>query len=215
MKHLLLILLILFVSTVTSGLARTSNGNEFALALIEAKDPRGLNDVFEEAKGRPHFFRYLQIMEMEEVDGGFQIVAFEPSSYLDVKFSVDKSVSLSKLKEDPRTKKGDAIAILGRVTSLEDQTNAILLDSVIVKHKDRLSPVMGKELLGEVDPGATFYSYTHGPRPVHLESRDRDLLSHRDAILKKGGPEAWTVFLETEIAKRKEARAAAAKEAAR
>ena len=41
--------------------------------------------------GRPHFFRYLQIMEMQPVteDGhaGVAITAFEPGSYMDVKFT--------------------------------------------------------------------------------------------------------------------------------
>ena len=57
------------------------------------------------------------------------------------------------------------------------------MDDTIVRYKDRLSPAMGKELLGEVNPGATFYSYTEGPRPVLLQFRDRDLLAQRDRVL--------------------------------
>ena len=90
--------------------------------------------------------------------------------------------------------------------------NAIQLNEPIVRHKDRLSPKIGKELLSEVDPGATFYSYTEGPRPVNLEARDRDLLQHRDRILGAAGPKGWTEFLEAEIAKRKQQRASSTKE---
>ncbi len=196
--------------------AATSNGNEFALAMSEAKTPAARKAVLDDAMGRPHFFRYLQIMEMQPVteDGraGFKITAFEPSSYTDVIFTVTMPVSLSILKTDPATKIGDAIAVTGKIAGIDPAKNSILLGETIVRHKDRLSPKIGKELLSEVNPGATFYSYTEGPRPIKLEARDRDLLQHRDEIMKKGGPKAWVEFLETEIAKRKQQRAAAAKE---
>jgi hypothetical protein len=211
MKTLALLLVILALPL--GAVAATSNGNDFALALSEAETPAAKKAVLDDAQGRPHFFRYLQIMEMETGADGVKITAFEPGSYLDVKFTVTMPVSLAKLREDPPSKIGDAIAVTGRVTGIEPEKTTILLDSPIVRHKDRLSPAMGKELLGEVNPGATFYSYTEGPRPIHLEFRDRDLLSHRDAMLAQGGPKAWAEFLEKEIAKRKAARAAAAKEA--
>jgi hypothetical protein len=196
--------------------AATSNGNDFALAVAEAKTPAAKKAVLDDAQGRPHFFRYLQIMEMQPVteDGhdGVRITAFEPASYYDVKFTVTMSVSLSILQEDPVSKVGDAIAVTGRVVGLEPgKSNVILLDSPIVRNKDRLSPKIGNELLGEIKPGATFYSYTEGPRPVNLEYRDRDLLVNRDKILAEGGPKAWAEFLEKEIAKRKLQRAAEAK----
>lgn len=191
--------------------AATSNGNDFALALVEAKTPQAENAVLDDAQGRPHFFRYLQIMDMQPAGSGVQITAFEPSSYLDVRFTVTMANSLALLREAPESKVGDAIAVTGKVIGIDPKTNAILLDQTIVRHKDRLSPKIGKELLSEVKPGATFYSYTEGPRPIHLEARDRDLLQHRDEVMAKGGPKAWFEFLETEIAKRKAARAAGAK----
>ena len=204
------------LSLVVAAPAATSNGNEFALAFSEAKNAAARKAVLDDAQGRPHFFRYLQIMEMEPVkeDGhdGVRITAFEPSSYLDVKFTVTMSVSLALLKEDPVSKVGDAIAVTGKLTGFDAAKNAIVIESPIVRHKDRLSPKMGKELLGEVNPGATFYSYTEGPRPVKLEFRDRDLLANRDKVLAEGGPKAWAEYLEKEIAKRKQQRAAAAKE---
>ena len=206
--------LLLTLASVASAV--TSNGNEFALAMSEAKTPAARKAVLDDAMGRPHFFRYLQIMEMQPVteDGraGFKITAFEPSSYTDVIFTITMPVSLSILKTDPVTKVGDAIAVTGKVARIDPGKNGILLGETIVRHKDRLSPKMGKELLGEVNPGATFYSYTEGPRPIKLEFRDRDLLANRDKIMAAGGPKAWVEFLETEIAKRKQQRAAAAKE---
>ena len=208
-------LCVIFLLSIALGLnavAATSNGNEFALAYVEAKTPAARKAVVDDAQGRPHFFRYLQIMEMEPAteDGhaGVRITAFEPSSYMDVKFTITLPVSLSMLKADPPSKVGDAIAVTGKLTGIDPQRNAILLGETIMRHKDRLSPKMGKELLGEVNPGATFYSYTEGPRPIKLEFRDRDLLARRDEIMAAGGPKAWAEYLEKEIATRKQERAA-------
>jgi hypothetical protein len=220
LKIKIIFAVVLSLSLTFTARAATSNGNDFALALIEAKTSAAKKAVLDDAKGRPHFFRYLQIMEMDEVKQGattgVRITAFEPASYLDVKFTITMPNSLALLREDPVTEKGHAIAITGVVLGLDPQSGGILLEQPIVRHKDRLSPKMGKELLAEVRPGATFYSYTEGPRPIHLEARDRDLLQRRDEIMAKGGPKAWFEFLETEIAKRKAARAAeAAKRAAK
>ena len=199
--------------------AATSNGNEFALAVSEAKSTAAKSKLLETALGRPHFFRYLQIIEMQNIGTSdreaLQIIAFEPSSYLDVKFTVSMPVSLSILKAEPVSKIGDAIAVTGKVTGIEPNKNTIFLDEPIVRNKDRLSPKIGKELLSEVNPGATFYSYTEGPRPLKLEARDRDLLQHRDRIMATGGPKAWFEFLESEIHKRKQQRSAGAKEGGR
>jgi hypothetical protein len=220
MNRRALLFTVLMLALACAASAATSNGNEFALAMSEAKTPAARKAVLDDAMGRPHFFRYLQIMEMqpvtEEGRAGFKIVAFEPSSYTDVIFTVVMPVSLSILKTDPVTKPGDAIAVTGKIAGIDPGKNAIVLGETIVRHKDRLSPKIGKELLSEVNPGATFYSYTEGPRPIKLEARDRDLLQHRDEIMAKGGSKAWFEFLETEIAKRKAARAAdAAKRAAK
>ena len=192
--------------------ARTSNGNDFALYVSEAQTRQERAALFEDARGRPHFFRYLQIMEMDDqtADGkGVAITAFEPASYMDVKFTVTKRVSLRKLQEEPRTKVGDAIALTGVVRGIED--NTILLHPVVVRHKDRLTPKRGKEMLYEVDPSATFYSYTGGKRPVSLTYKDRDLLQYRNRILAAEGKEGWAEFLERELAKREKARAEARK----
>ena len=195
------------------AMAKTSNGNDFALYYIEARTDLERKELLDEARGRPHFFRYLQIMEIEKgaKDGRsfIAIRAFEPASYMDVKFYVSKRVSLSKLSEAPVSTLGDAIAVTGVIKSVAD--NTITLSPVIVRHKDRLSPKRGKELLCEVDPGATFYSYTGGKKAVSLTFKDRDLLQHRDRVLAKGGKQGWADFLTVELAKRQKVRAAEAK----
>jgi hypothetical protein len=216
MKRHAVIFAVAALSLAVATQAATSNGNEFALAYSEAKTSAAQKAVVDDAQRRPHFFRYLLIMEMEPAkeDGrdGVRITAFEPSSYLDVKFTITMPVSLALLKEEPASKVGDAIAVTGKLLGFDPKQNAIVLGETIVRYKDRKSPKMGKELLGEVNPGATFYSYTEGPRPINLEYRDRDLLQNRDKVMAAGGPKAWAEYLEKEIAKRKQQRAAAAKE---
>ncbi len=193
--------------------AKTSNGNDFALYFVECRTDEERKELLDDAKGRPHYFRYLQIVEMAEKhkDGRpyVAIVAFEPASCMDVRFFVTKRVSLTKLLEEPTSKPGDAIAVTGVVVGAD--SSAITLNPVIVRHKDRLHPKRGKELLCEVDPSATFYSYTGGKTPVSLTYKDRDLIKHKDRVIGEGGNQAWTDFLTRELAKRNKARAAAAK----
>ena len=186
--------------------ARTSNGNDFALYFSEAKDAAGRKQVLDAARGRPHFFRYLQIMHIGKTVGdgraGVRITAFEPASLMDVRFTVTKPVSLSLLRKDPATTLGGALAVTARVLSADAEKNVIELGDAIVRHKDRLSPKIGKELLCEVKPGAVFYNYTAGSRPVTLTYRDRDLIRHKERIVADKGPDGWVAFLETEIARR-------------
>ncbi len=212
MKLRLLLILLLTVCAAGTAAARTSNGNEFALYYSEARTDTERNAVFEEAKGRPHFFRYLQIMEIQTVTNeqgqiAIHITAFEPSSLMDVVVTVDQPVSISKLLEEPASKLGDAVALTGRVVEVDKKKNTIRLDPVIVRHKDRLSPAAGKEMHYETNPDGKFYSFTDGPRPINLSYRDRDLLQHRAAILEGQGPLAWCEFLERELKRRKEERA--------
>lgn len=190
-----------------TGRAETSNGNDFALYLSEAKTPADRQALVEDALKRPHFFRYLQILTMEEAGSrSIAITAFEPASLMDVRFTVVKPNSLQVLRADPPSKVGDAIALTGVIGGVA--SNTIVLSQVIVRHKDILSPTRGKELLCDVDPNATFYSFTGGKRPVSLTMKDRDLLQHRDAVIAKDGREGWALFLERELAKREQARAA-------
>jgi len=192
--------------------AKTSNGNDFALYFSEAKNADERKLLLADALDRPHIFRYLQIMEMEETDAGMRITAFEPASLMDVKFTVDKPVSLALLRKDPVSKVGRAIAVTGKLVSADDKEKLIVLEGTIVRHKDRLSPAVGKELLYEVDPRAVFYSYTGGSRPVSLTYEDRDLLKRKAEIIAKGGPDGWVKFLEDELARRKQQRGAQEKQ---
>ena len=207
-----LFLLLLTSPLTTFAAGRTSNGNDFALYLIETRNPAEEKTLVEDAVGRPHFFRYLQIMEMEEIHEndtkGYRIKAFEPASYMDVSFSVTRTASLRTLREDPVTVLGSAIAVTGKVVAADKASNTIQLGSVIVRHKDRLSPARGKELLCEVDPRALFYSYAGGSRPVGITYKDRDLLQHKGRILKERGKQGWADFLAAEVTKRNAARAA-------
>ena len=201
---------LLFLSLILPAAAKTSNGNDFALYYSEARDDRERAELIDEARGRPHFFRYLQIMEMKSSDeggrSGVTIIAFEPASRMDIHFTVSKSVSLTVLASDPKSKRGDAIAVTGKVLKADPGKNMIQLGDSIVRHKDRLSPKMGKELLCEVDPGAVFYNYTAGRRPVTLTYQDRDLIRHKERVIKEKGADGWVEFLEQEVAKRKKAR---------
>jgi len=186
----------------------TSNGNDFALYYSEAKTEKGRSELLADAKGRPHYFRYLQIMSMDESENSpprVTITAFEPSSYMDVRFVVTKRVSLKRLKEEPASKVGQAIAVTGVVQGVV--TNTIILRPVIVRHKDRLAPKRGKEMIYEFNPSATFYSYTGGKRAVSLTYKDRDLLQFKNEILSKHGKNGWAEFLERELAKREKERA--------
>jgi hypothetical protein len=133
-----------------------------------------------------------------------------------VEFTVTKRVSLSLLGQEPETRPGDAVAVVGRLAGVDPDTDLITLRPVIVRHKDRLTPKVGKELLCEVDPTATYYSYTGGKKAVSLTYRDRDLLKFKGEILGKKGKQAWADFLEKEVAERNKARAVerAAKKAA-
>lgn len=194
-----------------SSCGQTSNGNDFALYYSEARTPQDKADLFNDAKGRPHFFRYLTIQTMAKPEAeavlGVSIKTVEPASEMVVAFTVTAPVSLSRLSEDPESKPGNAIAVTGRVTAVDPETNTIHLEQSIVRHKDRTSPKVGREVLSEVDPRAVVYTYTDGPRPVQVQERDKDLLEHRDRILEEKGPVAWVEFLEQEIRKRNEERA--------
>jgi len=208
----LLVAGVLLLVQLGPAIAKTSNGNDFALFFSEAGTARERQALLDDARGRPHFFRYLQIVQVEEgeKDGRpyVAMVTREPGSFMKVRFVVTKRESLRKLREAPESKVGDAIAVTGRLVSVGESTGVIALDPVIVKRKDRLEPKMGKELLHEVDPSAVFYSYTGGKKAVHLTYRDRDLLRAKDEILGKQGKQAWADFLAGEVAKREKRRAA-------
>lgn len=209
MKQLILAVPILLVALASGAGAKTSNGNDFALFLSEAKTTAERKDLIENAVGRPHYFRYLKIMALEEGETNGRpyvaVVALEPGSCMEVTFTVTKSVSLAKLEEDPASSVADAIAVTGRIVSADPDKNRIELDPVIVRHKDCLTPKIGKELLYELDPNAICYSFTAGKQAVQVPYKHRDLLTFKTKILDQQGKQAWTDFLQEELAKRAQA----------
>jgi len=206
--HIILTAMLFLGTGAVQSMAKTDNGNDFALYFSECRTNAERKELLDDAKGRPHFFRYLQIMELEKGEKGgrpfIAILAFEPASFMDVKFYISKRISLKKLSEKPVSTIGDAIAVTGVIKSID--ANTITLSPVVVRHKDRLTPKRGKEMLYEVDPSGTFYSYTGGKKAVSLTYKDRDLLQYRDKVLAQKGKQGWTDFLTLELAKRNKAR---------
>jgi len=191
--------------------ARAPNGNDFALFYTEAQTAAARQTLIEEAGRRPHYFRYLQIMELtplgEGERAGVRIVAQEPASALDVVFTVTQPVSLATLRSEPVSVPGLAIAVSGVIRAVDLDAGTLRLDPVVVRHKDRLAPATGKEMRYAFDPDGTFYSFTGGREPVRVSYRDRDLLRHRDRIMAAGGDQAWADFLTRELQRRAATRA--------
>jgi hypothetical protein len=148
-----IIALILSMQAVT--FAAIENGNAFALDVALAPTATDRADLIDGAMGKLYFFRYLRITEREDgyVDGRrfIRMRTVEPSSQMSIHFIVRKPVSLKKANP---IAKGTGIAVTGRIKAVEfhDKRQIVVLDPVIVRHADRLKPVVGKEMLHEVDP---------------------------------------------------------------
>ncbi|OGV59560.1 MAG: hypothetical protein A2498_03155 [Lentisphaerae bacterium RIFOXYC12_FULL_60_16] len=130
------------------------SGNELALNYMEAGD-REKPAIAKEAIGRVMLFRYLRIVTKEETTtNGFPCVvvqATEPSSDMYITFKVVKKVSLDLIRT---IAEGEAVAISGRIHTINKDTQTIFVEPVIVRYKDKLAPKLGKELMEEVDPNA-------------------------------------------------------------
>jgi hypothetical protein len=182
------------------------SGNEVARDLTFAKTASMRKMILDEALGKPHFFRYLQILEMESgVEQGCPIINLttcEPSSKMFIKFKVVKTISLGKLKEAPESKVGDAIAVTGNIQSVDPVKRVMVVHPVIVRYKDLLARKGGKEMLEERDTSGVVYSFTGGKEPVNVSKRDEDLVQYEGKILAERGKDGWARFLLDEIAKR-------------
>jgi len=192
---------------------QNANGNDFALSCSEASSETARLALIKEAGRRPHYFRYLQIMEMEDQTAGgrrtVRVTALEPASAWDVMFQVNQNVSLTTLSEAPVSVPGRALAVSGVIKSVDSKTGTIYLEPAVIRHKDRLTPSLsGKEMLYEIDDRSIFYSFNGGREAVAVAFRDRDLLRHRDRIMAEGGDQAWADFLQLEIRKRQAQRQA-------
>lgn len=199
--------------------AKTENGNDMCLYLSEAIEAGNRDEIDylkDEAEGVNYFFRYLKILDMRSGRQNGQpyvdILSHEPSSYLKIKFRVTKKMSLTTLMQEPQSKIGSAIAVTGRTAEIDEKKGLLVLAPVIVRHKDRLTPKAGKELLGEVVPTARYYSYTAVKgKSVEVCYADRDLIdNNKDKMPAFDAPyaekEAWASFLIREVAKRKRIR---------
>lgn len=182
------------------------NGNEFALRLKEAKDPITRHAVLGESLGKQHFFRYLRIVALREGEtNGYPFVevnTVEPSSKMSIQFTVVKSMSLAVMKEPPASGVGDALAVTGRVRSVDPERRVIVLSPLIVRYKDRLSPKDGKEMVSERESSGIVYSFTGGKEAVNVSRRDADLLQHEARIVAERGKDGWAQFLIDAIARR-------------
>jgi len=214
---------ILILPCRTARTGPVDNGNDLALEFSTAKDVHR-KEIAEEATGKIFFFRYLRISNLEKGQTrGLPFIRMntvEPSSDVRVDFTVRKKVSLKKA--DP-LKTGEAIAVTGRIKSIGSMTNTIVLEPVIVRYKDRLSPKVGKELLSELDSDAIYFNYTGaGPdREVRITYKDKDLLpwhkikdplARKEAMnkmIKRMGSEGFAVHLLGKLEAREWAREAA------
>jgi hypothetical protein len=129
------------------------NGNELALALVEA-DAAGKAQLQKAHTGVIHTFRFLKITAIApacETHPVARVETIEPSSDARVTLFVTRKLSLDVLAQ---LKPGDGVGIRGRLRKIALGTpNAFEVEAVI-EFKDKLQPARGKELLREVDQQA-------------------------------------------------------------
>ncbi len=155
--------------------ARTDNGNEFALAFTRAV-PAQQKTLREEALGKPFFFRYVALTTVETITTngfeGIRMAGTEPSSDMTVQFVITKPVSLKAVKE-ANLKVGEAVAVTGTLRALDPAGRRIVLDPVIFRYKDKAAPVAGKELLYELNPKARVGTDTSSGKEVVHRKTDK------------------------------------------
>lgn len=212
--------------------AKTENGNDLVLYLDEAEgDKILLKELIGDTGSKNYYFRYLEILSMKagrDSRGPYiTIKTMEPSSYWTVAFTVTKPLSLKLLMEEPISEEGKAIGVTGKISKIEPEKELIILSPVIVKHKDRLAPKRGKELYGEINPEALYYTFTGVKgKKITISYADKDILPWSDiedekerAKLKKKiqiqyTKEEWFEYLEKKLAERHGGKADKDREAA-
>ena len=137
-----------------SALAGIDSGNELSRRLTNSQ--RGQETGMEKsAADNLYFFRYMRVTEKKAITNSTQSAcafkASEPSSGMTVEFVVTKKESL-KLAET--VQEGESLALVGRIKSISKADKKIVLQSVILRYKDRSEPKSGKELLSDIDPNA-------------------------------------------------------------
>jgi hypothetical protein len=130
------------------------NGNEVALAYVEADEEAKVR-LRDEHLGVIHTFRYLEVTRAaEQLDEGpgLRVVTVEPGSDMSVVLLVSGKVSLTLARA---LAVGECVAVKGRIKALgEPEHDTIVVEPAVLKHKDRCAPKTGKELRREVDPSA-------------------------------------------------------------
>ena len=130
------------------------NGNELALAWATNSDA-GKQAVQKQAAGIFHTFRYLRVAAVRKdqpATGAVTVMTIEPSSDMKVALVITKQLSL-ELAAALTT--NDSVSAYGRIKSMGlDAPDLIVADPALLKHKDRATPKLTKELLHEVDPTA-------------------------------------------------------------
>jgi len=129
------------------------NGNDFALAWVEASTERRAQ--LEAAHTNLlHTFRYLRIESIQPAPTGSGLVLStrEPASDLPLSLVIESGASLSLART---VQLGDHVAARGRLIFVRSSRGVEwLLRPALLDFKDRPAPKAGKELLKEVDPKA-------------------------------------------------------------
>lgn len=145
----------LWISAAHAGEVRNLNGvcQDYLLAKTksqkkEIRDASGEKNVL-------YQFRYLQITRVEAdkpAKGAMTLLTVEPGTEMEVELIVRHKRSLALAKT---VKVGEAVAGKGKITRFDSaDSNRIVINPAVIKHKDRLAPVREKELMNEVDPDA-------------------------------------------------------------
>jgi hypothetical protein len=131
--------------------------------------PADRERIQSDAAGKLYFFRYLRIVDLARDNAAapseIRMRTREPGSGMGVDFTVRKDVSLERALT---LTTNDAVAVTGRIQSIDGTRKSMVLDPVIVRYKDRLAPTAGKENLFEVVPTARRGTDTSSGREVVL-----------------------------------------------
>lgn len=145
----------LFLGLAPAGITEpVRNGNELALAW-SASNAANKPAMRQQVTGRLYTFRYLRVTAIQKDrpdTGAMTVVTVEPSSDMQIALVLTKRLSL-ELAGNLTT--NDCVAAYGRIKTIGSAgANLIEVDPAILKHKDRATPKLTKELINEVDDKA-------------------------------------------------------------
>ena len=158
-KTVTLSLILWSVWSMTIHAEAVRNGNETALAYIEAADAKGRQAVLKRTSDMLHTFRYLRVTRIikdQPEPGLYRIETIEPSSDMIVVLDVAKRKLSIELAATLVL--GDCLNVQGRIRKIvdgaKDEPPRMLVESANLRFKDRSAPKAGAETLDEVDPRA-------------------------------------------------------------